>query len=463
MIAVKSTIKQIVNRILFLLMGAQIVLGALWFCANFTAGQFFAETEEMLEISKTWVLDEYVGILYPMCVWITRGIEGMIGVPYQFFLYIAQLASVFAASVFFLDKSGLVKRNEEGKKNRKIYFGAAYVCSVPMIMQFQVAVVPYSFVLAVFLVVLGECIFLCKNKGLEKKELWRNLAVIALGWLLGGFLLPEYVWLAALPVGLSFLICMCRNKKIYSGMLVVFATVLLLYHVAAGVYQEPGSLDRMQKSVSATLLRRVVWPNFQKNQYFWDTYGINIFTTDELYLISGDPELVLYMFGPGIEETFGKTRADEIYMFMTKISWEMRTKEVVTAIVKDAVSYVCPQIAVAGQLRGEGASYSGWNYNLMSDKTPVLTKYYVNTSLYGFLIVLAMEIIVCVARVIGKRRKFGVCEKIFLAVTVLEISVWYTMTGAGLWNYRNALVICALWAAVVASVWTQEEKMNEED
>lgn len=455
-----SNWKEIEYRLIFLLMGAQIILGALWFFCNLTGVQAFPEAEELLEISGNWVLDDYVGIAYPAVLWL---LQKIFGGWYTLPLYLLQLGAVFGAACFFLGKAGIVKKKEDGKLNWKLLWGAAYVTTMPMIMQFAAAQLPYAFALGAFLMVLGECFFLCKKAALNGEELWKNLGVLGMGFSLGALFIPDYIWIMAVPVLVSFVVFMWRSRKGYPLMLVAFVMVFCLNMFAAEAYHVPGSRGRMEKSISATLLRRCVWPNFERDYFFWSHNVKILFPAEDMISVSCEPENVLYDFGYKMEETYGKELADEEYMLMVRSEWEVRTKELVREIALDMTGYLCPQLMTYLQLQGDAVSYSGWSYHFMSANTPFLTKVYWNVSEVCFLVLLALQVLAGVVRVKVVKKKIWQGAVLLPVVTVLWMAAWYGMQAAGMWDYRNVIPIVALWAAGIVFTWCyslDEEKEN---
>ena len=53
-------------------MTVQICLGIIWMCTNLFSMQKFGETAEYMEMSSSFILDEYVGILYPTLLFLLR-------------------------------------------------------------------------------------------------------------------------------------------------------------------------------------------------------------------------------------------------------------------------------------------------------------------------------------------------------------------------------------------------------
>lgn len=458
-------VKKIIYGLCFLLMGVQIVAGLLWLCGNLTAVQEFAETAELLEISKTWVLDEYVGIAYPICIWMVR-------IPAL--LYVLQVAAAFGAGVYFLNRNGVMERITQMSGKWTVYYGAAYLVTVPMMLQCHMAVLPFSFAYSVFLVLLADCIQLFWSR---EPMAMRKVAKICGMWLLGALFMPDYGWLGGIPVLLAFFGCIrgvVAGKsgnlgKAVASLLLAFGVTVSAIAGTACVTQTPGSRGRIQKSFHASMLSRFVWPNFDRNSYFWNVYITDVCDPATLLEISQNPENVIYQFGPMMEQAYGRKMADDIYRQMAEVSLQMRTKEIMHEIVNDGLAYLCPQVAVQRHLDGKGISYTGWNYSRMQHHSPVLTKYYVNCALSSWnilavLAILGMAVQLAVRVKQKKQNVQQVSQKgmiLFPVVTILTFAVWYTMSAGGMQDYRNVLIVWALWAILAIKgweAWAENEK-----
>lgn len=464
-------IKKGIFGLIFLLMGVQIVLGAAWMLGNLRAVQEFAESRELVEISKTWVLDEYVGIAYPGCIWLVRGLQRLTGIPKESVLYICQLAAAFFAGVYFLKNSGVTDRLRQAVGKWTVYYGAAYLLTVPMLMQCHMAVLPFSFAYSVMLILLTDCIQLMRK---AETVTWRRFLRICAMWFLGASLLPEYGWLGAIPVLTAFAGSLLRKssaeekengsrKRGRTALTLAAAFMVTVFAITgtAAVTQTPGSRGRMQKTFQAAMLSRFVWPNFARNSYFWQDDITNVCGADELWRISQIPEKIVYEFGFPMEQTHGKEKANVIYGQMARTSFRMRTRETVEEIAGDGLSYLCPQIAVQRNLAGKGVSFTGWNYSRMQQHTPALTKYYVGLSLKIWNILAVLTVLQGIAYAYGfltgkrgqKKNTGGLTWAWLYGVTTAAFAVWYTMSAAGMQDYRNVPVIWALWAVSAIKGW----------
>lgn len=438
-----NNLKEIAYRFLLVLMGAQIILGALWFIVNLTKVQGFPEAPELLEISRTWVLDDYVGIAYPALLWL---LQKVFGGYYMIPLYVLQLVFLFGAVCFLLEKVGIAKKD-------KILWGGAYVVTLPMIMQFVAVGLPYAFGLACSLVVLGECFVLCRDKSLSGKKLWKESGILFVSFFVGNLFIPDYIWVLGVPVFVAYVIFAARSRKWQLPFLVSFAAVFCVSVLVTDLYQVPASRGRMEKSISATLLRRCVWPNFELDYFFWSHNVKILFPAQDMISVSCEPEEVLYNFGYRMEETYGKEVADEEYMLMVRSECTIRTKELVKDIVTDVAGYVCPPLAAGLHMQGSGVSYSGWSYHFMSENTPFLTKIYWNVGRVTFFAPVILCGLFCLLRIKEMRKRVCSAGTFFAVVTVLWNAIWYGMSAAGMWDYKNSLPVVALWALGIVLIW----------
>lgn len=445
-----NNLKGIAYRFLLLLMGAQIILGALWFFGNLTAVQALPEAEELLEISRTWVLDDYVGIAYPALLWL---FQKLFGGFYTVPLYALQLATVFGAACFLLEKAGIVKKDQNGRVNFRLLWGGAYIATLPMIMQFVAAGLPYAFGLGSCMIVLGECFVLCREKSLSGKKLRKELGVLFVSFFAGNLFMTDYIWVLGVPVFVSFVIFAWRSRKWQLPFLASFVALLCICTLVTGLYQVPGSRGRMEKSVSATLLRRCVWPNFEQDYFFWSHNVKILFPAQDMISVSCEPEEVLYNFGYRMEETYGKEVADEEYMLMVRSECAIRTKELLKDIALDVAGYICPPVAARLHLQGLGVSYSGWSYHFMGENTPSLTRIYWNVGQVIFFVSVVLGGLLFLLRAKGTGKKVWGASVLFSVITVLWNAVWYGMSAAGMWDYKNGLPVVALWAVGIVFAW----------
>ncbi len=428
--------------LVLLLMSGQILLGFIWLCTNLSGYPLFAESIEFFDISNTWILDEYVGIGYPFILWIMGGIESFMGIPYQIPIYILQIVLAFFIGRYFLIKSKVVDGEH---KEIAACFGSLYILTVPMILQCHMAVLAYSISFSLLLLLLGECIYVINSTDISLRKSWVKICVT---WFIMTMFIPEYAWFGGLLTAIT--LCMVVRKRKNSLLYLALAFIITILSVVgiSALAQEKGSRDRIPKSIEATLLRRIAWPNFAKNSYFWGENIKSVIDDNKLAEISTEPENVLYVLGASLEEKYGKKEASILYWHMIETSFEMRTKEIAKSIGSDFASYICPQVAVQCQLSGSGVSYTGWNYAQMHEKAPVLTKYYMQYALKSWNVEMVLALLLILGSGIRKRRVY--IESLLLPIlTGASMILWYTMEGAGIQDYKKVMLVSAIWAIVI--------------
>lgn len=458
-------IKKTLKYLLFLVTGLQIVLGLIWMGANLGHFLQFSLTEEMIEISRTWILDEYAGAGYPALIFAGRILEDLLSVPFYIWLYVVQAVLAFGSGCFLL-------ASLFGKKRTRfeVIWGSLYLMTIPMTAQLHFSVLPFSAALSLSFVLIG-----CLKRMTGQEEGHRRQKVqwavcTAVVWILLLLMLPETFWmtavLGAVAAGIAF------SKKRVKSAAVLAAVLVLSLGIGGGVNawtQEPGSRGNMQKSISSIAMSRVVWPYFDMDYYFWPIEIKEVMSEDMAWTVSCYAERIRDLFGPAVEEFHGQERAAYLYREMVKICFDVRTKDVVKQIFEDFMFYACPQISVNLQLDGVGAGLNAYNYYQMKDANPVLTKYYVNYSLNSFPIALFLGLVCFGYRLLyfknrraAEHRKIEVSSILLLAVPAVWQLFYSTFTTAGMVEYKNAWFITAVYGMMIVywlwAIWDGKEE-----
>lgn len=449
----KLEIKKLISDIVYILMGLQIVLGSIWLFCNLQEVPRFEESTELISLSKSLGVDEYAGILYPLCIRGALELGRLTGLSGCSLLYLLQLGAAYWAVVC------LLKQVVPDSKKR-VWFFAGFVVTIPTVLQCVAAVLPYTFATAFFLLLLAEGITLWKGVGTELTQ--GRLFRMAVYWILAAWSCPAYVWFGAGAVGViavraALRLKTCKVFRVRLGILCV--AVALCFNAVKLLPAAQEDTPKIQNTIGAAMLRRVVWPNFAGFCDFWQGEVLDTFDGTQLLEISNYPEQVIYVFGPVLEEKYGKEKANEIYWDMSKAAFSLNTKQVLTNMLKDAAAYVCPQLTMLLQLQGIGVSYTGWNYGRMKDYTPVLTRYYVNCALNAWLVLMPLVLVYwSIGRpkkkaskaAWAKRREARQSQKAggYLFIMSLLINLWYVMSSGGMQDYKKLTVnsiLCAVW------------------
>ncbi len=462
-------------------------------CCAFTEVQQFGESEFYIEASKSLLCDEYTGALYPVLLMLTRGMEDLLPIPYTYIMYLVQLGVAVFAGCRFLGtlgcsncpsvllgkaadrngganardadeyratkEEGIGVRRNAGKKMLYKVWGSLALLTFPMTMQCHMAILPNSLASSCFLL---EMAYIMKT--IRGKEAFQaaDVAKACTGWLLAALLLPEYLYLGAVPLILFFLYdvvhgCFRREQKrirsvCYHGILIAaFAGMIV---GANSLTQVEGCCGRPQKSVSAALFRRVAWSSLQDYYDIWPEDMKDCFTMEEVSSIAAYADNMERLLQPRLEAELGVDRANEIYQELGRVIWQNNTAGILHQTAWDAVGYTLPPVTVQLFLTGRGYdSYLGRNYDIMRQEAPRLTDYYMDYSCWWFTVglgILAVMALGDLADFIGKKKKsqsmvVALFPMVICAASAGCMVIRYTLQGAGMWDYKNALFVGQLW------------------
>ena len=466
-------IKQVLTRFLFLLMALQIMSGLLWILCNVACGGQYSETGRYVEAAAGGALDEYMGVIYPMLIRVAQFVASPLGGHYEIVLYLLQLSAALACYIGFIRLSGFSSQVKEA------VFGGLFLLTIPLCVQWHLAVLPNSLTSSLFVLLLGVIVRACRDAAFRRKSTIAQMGVL---WALTILLMPDYLWFGAVPVLFGAVVIIkesVRQTRIENrgGKVILIpvraaAAFLVTALLACGInhlVQEPGSGGRIQKSLGAAMVSRLVWPNFGTNYFFWPEEIKEIMTEEEGKVISQYADNVQLIFGPMVEEAYGREEADRLYWYMGIRCLNDRTKEILQALFEDLAAYLSPPWVVKDQLDGAGLSYSGWNYGQMRGRAPVLTKWYVNYGLFVFRVEIGIAFVYGIAKLLcrkrGEKRRRSVAA-LLLSCIILQ-AVWYTMSGAGMMDYGNVCVVTILWYSAIWMVYHKisgvitNEKMDE--
>lgn len=430
-------------------MTVQIVLGFCFMAANLFSVQPFADTAMYKEVSHTFLLDEYIGVLYPLILFLC---------PVETLVYLLQLAAAFLAGCVFVCLSGL---GEERLLAGKNIFASLYLLTIPFLMQLHMAILPQSFVLSLGLVQLGLCMGVLRQKTDRPRKAFILCCLCLVGMAL---LKPDYLILGCPAV--LWLFARTGRKASQTGksllrikicQLVVFAGSICLVLFVNGITQTPGARGNIQRSLGAAMVSRLAWPNFEVDYYFWPEEVKEVMDSMTGREISRYAENVKTVLGPLLEDAFGKEQANVYYWQMAKSSFLVRTKEIVVRMAEDFFAYLFTPFAAGAQLSEGGASYSGYNFSMMWQQARKLTTIYVNYGVYSLLAGMVFVLAALIVKLVGGKKAsydnatgrsaLGKRSSIFLlcVVCMLLQTVWYTMSGTYMMDYKNVPLIIALW------------------
>ena len=434
-------ISAILKRILFIGISIQTIMGMVWICCNYSNIPQFGESFFYMQLSRTLHCDEYTGILYPFFLWIVRN--------NHYVVYMLQLTAAYAAANRFLSVFSQMKRG------RKIWACLAFL-TMPVVMQCHAAVLPCSFAGSLLLLELALLIEAVRDT--EKRTL-KRLTELSLCWLTLALLLPEYLYLGAIPV---LLFCPYgfrrwrkqRGRKAYGLLLIaIFLGMILSVN---SLTQTEGAYGKVRKTPLITLTQRISWPSLladfegwqEQVPYYSDEYTVR---QSAMYADAMDRVFFAFMENAVKEHIISDKQVQEYYKILIKDAWEMHRSVILRQIAWDIVGYGASPAMLQNFLSGNGYdSYSGRNYEIFLEYTPKLSKLYMDYGSWWFTVMLPLTVILHILLLScgTLEMKKTTVNWVFCCLLTAGIMVlWYTMRGAGMLDYKNTILIDELWTA----------------
>ena len=354
----------------FIVAAVQILLGLCWAVVNLDAVPMFAETKLLLEVSETWLLDEYIGAGYVALIWLAKVFNRVLGIPYQVWIYLLQ----FGISCFVAYRllSSIVALQMRSVKRINLLFAALFVNTIPFLLQGHFAVLPYSLSGSAYLLLFSFLLDMVrkvrdKKSAIEKKTLFPNIVAVLLCWLFGALLIPKYLWLSGMLVCLCFIYVGLLQQTTKGMLTIVIVMGVLLGGVSLLLTTEEGARGRVSDSLESQAMRRFAWSYLERMESVWPWDIVVEFSEEELKYSAVSPERTMEIFGPRVERLYGKETAELYFSEMAKAVLVYNTKEAIREISADMVFYLCPQGASMYHLQGRGASYTGQSYGKMQE------------------------------------------------------------------------------------------------
>lgn len=429
----------VLSRVIVIGLGLQIILGLWWIAYNLGSFQKFGDSLFYIEVSKSMVCDENTGIIYPVLLMLARGIEGILRIPYTYVMQLLQLVIGCYAGYYFCQTIGV--RTRWGK------IGASLaVLTFPMIAQCHLAILPNSLNFSVFLLELALVLEAIRE---QQPLMHHHLFGINMCWLISALLLPEYLYLGALPVLLLLLYDLVKYRR-QIGRRFVYNVILIAAFVGMMVgvnmlVQDKGVYGKPAGTWEAAFFRRVAWTSLCEYYDEWPQEMQEACSYDIIEETAKFPDYMELLLQPQLESTVGVEKAQTLYWEAGRYVCDKNFSKILHEIVWDVVGYTLPPIATRMMLTGRGYdSCVGRNYEVMRRETPVLSKYYLDYSCWWFVVGLGITIIAELGLLL-LRRKINIVPAVLCLLSAGSLVVWYTLQGAGMWDYKNALFTGAMW------------------
>ncbi len=445
----------------------QIAFGIAYIAKNIAYVQMFGDTADYVRTSGSFRCSVYTGVLYPAFLLLIRGIGKLTGLYWYSFAYLLQIALAVTAGYFFLRAFGGKSKNSRSVFNKIFYFwGSAVIATFPLILQNHMAILANSFTLSFLML---ETAFVREAWGSrnlsDSKSFSIELGRACLFWLLLGLTEWDYIFIGGVPVLallIRGLIVLSKTDKKRIAFPIIIATSFLI--ITVGTYtltEDKANPARPQKSIEVALFDRAAWDMFRYPEipamHIWDISG------DELIEeCANHRESIKTVAEPLIEETLGVKGSKIFYLESVKFQWTNYKDKLIKETTGDFAAYVmAPMFTRAFLEKSDYISYTPRNYDSFTRNSPVLSKYYMDYSLFWFEAALMMGAVLWILRgfrVYRESKESGADDNskclrnipglgaIILAVaTGLFISLVATFSGSYAFDYKKAGFCTALW------------------
>ena len=335
-------------------------------------------------------------------------------------------------------------------------FGGLVIATFPFMMQINMAVLSASLALSFFLLELSffkesfESLSLCSGR-LFSIEIGR----ICLFWMLAALTEWKYLIIGALPVivisvkAFKYILRIDAKALKYPIFIILSFIVITLGVYSLTADRENPSLPK--RGVAVSLFDRVAWREISEagNIRF---YVLSIIGEDNIEKVIAEREAVKTLAEPIIETKLGRKEANKFYLSMVKETLETSPGELFHDVSADFAGYLIAPVIVRKLLSESNfLSYTIRNYDIFTRNAPVLSKYYMDYSLFWFAASLMIAAVLLLLRAIAYFRvKKGISKPV---IVLLILGVLYaiagTFRGSCVYDYKQAGFTTVLWLTLI--------------
>lgn len=383
--SIRESVRKTIKYLFYMITTAQAILGLVWLINNFTHVYMWPETAEYLDIAWNFKIDEYIGIIYPF----------LVKYFYYIPLYVIQLVAAFVSAYLFFSKGIKLSMNDAA-------WGATYLTTFPLLLQFHLSV------------------------------------------------RPESLRLSAVLLIITFLTYKKRNWKRY---VIVVVALVALFGITKH-YQEPGSRGRIQKTFWSAAFQRFCTDSYSKSYAIWDERTQDTYDIWESMEIIKKSDNMMYVIGPAMDEKWGFEAANESYKYDALASIRIRTREVCETLATDLGQSAALPYSTLIQRNGTLKSQTGRNYEAFSLQQSALNSLYWYFGIWASLLMLVLGGVRLIISKKSERLKHISWE--LLATAVIQW-IYKTFTTGDAVDYARFLTVIAFWLALTTHMACSED------
>ncbi len=451
-------IGEICKKVFYIGSLIQIVAGLLWLCVNIKELAWYADGSVYQQAVSSWDFSNCKGILYPFIVSMSMGMAKILPIPYYCLISAFQLVVALAAIYWLL-------RTISTWTKGKLWFATAAVVMTAPVLQTQTALQPGG--LAASCLIAGLTLALLYER--ERKLM--SLIGSGVFWLLACLLRMEYFWFGLIPIVLwgvwkalrivgkarakggnaacdNSMSGTSRRRRLHFAV-----AVLIVVLVGTGGYSMQKHVLYGEKalSIKQTLTLRLVWGNIANLMLDWTDDLQEVIGLDNALIMTTSPEKVKEL----LFVNFGQLSAAQENAYLkefARMALAAKGKKLLLEIGNDGVGYMVPAAIMERQLDGRGyMSMTSLNYQAFKEGNAGLGKFCMRYYFWWFWMALLLAVVRQLCVHLGKDKKELMNREqrsIFLcgAVLVLGLSVYYTCTEPGLYDYKLAICSFLFWS-----------------
>lgn len=405
----------VVRGMLFTGFTVQILFGLIWTCRNFGHVQNFGEAES---------------VLYGAILRLAGGIPQI--------MYLLQIVFAFWTGYYFLEKLRPSGRGIPGKC--RAVWSMLALLSCPFAMQCHLALLPFSFMSSLFLLMLSFVLQAAVRKEPVPGESGRKEPASNKSGKPGG---KEP---SSDKPGETERKGSVGRRRCVPVLLTLAVLCGGLAAVLSGV-ADTANREKPGSSMEAAMASRFAWPTIWADYSRWteDLQEITREVAWDASFLPGNMERLDAV----IEENTSPEMAKSYYLQIAKTGWNAHASMIVRQIGWDVLGYAVTPVIVQFQLRGEAYdSYTGRNYEALSEKTPVLTRNYVDYYSWWFVVSLFLTLVSAILELLkGEKirwRNAVASALICLFFSGILVGI-LTLRGAGIMDYKCTVAVNQLW------------------
>lgn len=395
-----------------------VCTGLVWIAGNISYIPKYGDTKEYLANSKTLIVDQYRGILYPYFLNRSNYLAEATGLKFQHVVYFFQILLTFLSIKLFAFV--LFPETINVRIRWFIAFVTAAVVSLdPLVAHFSLTVMADSLAASFTIMYLAFLVLVIKeaDAGARKTVLYFTMAICF--FILISLTRVEKLYFGLIMFLLFLVIFAFRYNHVKSQkMLSLLFLVFCLFGVAIVNYvkseTQVNNSNRPSLDVPSIAFSRVMWPIMsQAYEYFPDNIK-TIFTKAEANKFDEHANNVY----PFLVKIMQRKDGREVILTITRTTIEHFPLQVTAKITFDFIKYTLPNVAFPLEFVGvlPISWATGWTVSRMGMYQPNLTKIYLMIGAVNF-----FAILIYVSQNLDFRHKKRVLKEVLISNPVIVI------------------------------------------